>query len=461
MFTLARMRHAVATPTAEFPPGPRRRKSNILGQLRYFYNFATDPIGFVASRFERYGDIYYAPSANDHLYVLRHPDHLREVFLNQAAKFKKKHSAFEQLAQVLGNGLVNSDGDVWRRHRRMIQPAFGPKRLAEYADAMIAESEGIAARWQHGRTYNMADEMTELTLRIVCKTLFSHDVTGAANDVGRAMVTLQDNMARPDLLPAWVPSPQRKRIAEAIGLFDKIIYELIDQRTPNDPNAPKDLLQRMVDAVDEEGDGKGLSRTEVRDELVTMFIAGHETTSQALTWTWYLLSQNPAAERKLHEELDRVLGGRAPTYDDLPKLQYTEQVLKESMRIYPPVFMLARRAEEQATIGDYTIPAGSEVVMWLYMTHHDARWYPEPEKFRPDRFSPENEKKLPKLAYLPFGAGARACIGKIFAMNEAQLALATMAQQFQFKLEPTQKIALKPRITLTPKHGMRMRAVRR
>jgi len=454
------MQHAAAV-RSEFPPGPPRRKSNVLGQLRYFYNFATNPIGFVRERFDRYGDIYYAPGGDGHLYVLRHPDHLREVFLNQAAKFKKKHSAFEQLAQVLGNGLVNSDGDVWRRHRRMIQPAFQPKRLAEYAAAMIRESEGVAARWQHGQVYDMTDEMTELTLRIVCQTLFSHDVTGAANDVGRAMVTLQNSMSRPDLLPQWMPSPNRKRIADAIGLFDKIIYDLIDARTANDPDAPADLLQRMVDAVDTEGDGKGLTRTEVRDELVTMFIAGHETTSQALTWTWYLLSQNPEAERKLHAELDSVLGDRAPTYEDLPKLVYTEQVLKESMRIYPPVFMLARRAEEDAVIGTYTIPAGSEVVMWLYMTHHDPRWFPQPDEFRPERFTPENEKKLPKLAYLPFGAGGRACIGKIFAMNEARLAMATMAQKFRFELDPSQKIALKPRLTLSPKHGMRMRAVRR
>lgn len=459
MITLDAMRHA-APRQAAFPPGPPRRKANLIGQLRYFWNFATDPIGFVARRFDRYGDMYYAPASDGHLYVLRHPDHMREVFLNQAAKFKKKHTAFEQLAQVLGNGLVNSDGDVWRRHRRMIQPAFHPKRLAEYAEAMIGETEKVASRWRHGQVYDMADEMTELTLRVVCKTLFSHDVTGEANDVGRAMVTLQDSMARPDLLPAWMPSPQRKRIANAIGLFDSIIYELIDQRTPNDGAAPSDLLQRLVDAVDEEGDGKGLSRTEVRDELVTMFIAGHETTSQALTWTWYLLSRNAQAERKLRAELRDVLAGRTPRYEDLPKLDYTEQVLKEAMRLYPPVFMLARRAEQDATIGRYTVPAGSEVVTWIYMTHHDPRWYPQPDEFRPERFAPENEKRLPKLAYMPFGAGARSCIGKVFAMNEAKLAVATIAQKFRFTLEPSQRIGLKPRITLSPKYGMRMRATR-
>lgn len=454
------MLHAAPARVA-FPPGPPRRKASVIGQLRYAYNFITDPIGFVAGRFERYGDIYYAPAADGHLYVLRHPDHFREVFLTQAAKFKKKHTAFDQLARVLGNGLVNSDGEVWRRHRRMIQPAFHPTRLAEYAGVMIGESQKLAARWVDGHYYDLADEMTELTLRIVCKTLFSHDVSSAANDVGRAMVTLQNNMARPDLLPEWLPSPQRKRIADAIGLFDRIIYRLIDERTPGDANAPADLLQRLVDAVDSEGDGKGLSRQEVRDELVTMFIAGHETTSQALTWTWYLLSQNRDAERALHAELDRVLGGRPPTYDDLPQLTYTEQVLKESMRLFPPVYLLARRAEEDADIGGYTIPAGSEVVMWLYMTHHDPRWYPQPDTFRPERFTPEAEKQLPKLAYLPFGAGARACIGKIFAMNEAQLALATIAQNFRFELHPSQRIGLKPRITLSPRHGMRMKAIAR
>jgi cytochrome P450 len=224
---------------------------------------------------------------------------------------------------------------------------------------------------------------------------------------------------------------------------------------------PADLLHMLVTAVDVEGDGGTLDDQEVRDQLVTMFLAGHETTSHALTWTWYLLSQNPEAEAKLHAELERVLGGRAPTYDDLDDLPYTRWCFEEAMRLYPPVYTTARRAEVDAEIGGYPVPRGSEVVIWIYMTHHDARWYPNPRAFKPERFSPEVVAGRPKLAYLPFAAGARACIGKVFAMIEGQLVLATLAQQYRLRLEPGHPVELSPRVTLSPKHGMRMQLSRR
>ncbi|MBK7398439.1 MAG: cytochrome P450 [Myxococcales bacterium] len=253
----------------------------------------------------------------------------------------------------------------------------------------------------------------------------------------------------------------RRRFRRSVEAIDRIVYRMIRERRAESPEAaPQDLLQSMIAAVDSEGDGAGLSEREMRDQLVTLFLAGHETTSHALTWTFYLLSQNPSAERALHEELDRVLGrgreARLPTFEDLPQLPYTEMVLKESMRIYPPVYLLARRAAEDVEIGGYVIPKGSELVLWVYLTHHDARWFPEPEAFRPERFTPEAEASLPKNAYVPFGAGPRACIGKTFAMIEARLLLATIAQSFRLEHAEGHRVAMNPRVTLNPKHGMKM-----
>jgi cytochrome P450 len=218
-----------------------------------------------------------------------------------------------------------------------------------------------------------------------------------------------------------------------------------------------DLLARLLAATDEEGDGQGLTEVEVRDQLVTLFLAGHETTSQALTWTWYLLAQHPDVEAALHAELSRELGGRAPNYDDLPRLVFTEQVLEEAMRLYPPVYMVARRAERDTVVGDVAVPAGTELALWIYWAHRDPRWFPLPDAFKPERFAPENKAGMPSGAYVPFGAGPRACIGKVFAMIEAKIILATLAQRFRARLAPGQKVEALPRITLTPRYGMRMR----
>jgi cytochrome P450 len=455
---------SVASPKKELargnPPGPPPR-GGTLSSLSYYYRFLTDSLGFVQERFEQYGDIYYAPSNGVPLYVLRHPEHLWEVLVRDGAKYGKTHTAFEMLEQFLGKGLLTTDGDVWRRQRRMVQPAFGKKRLAGYAQYMVDETVKIADEWQDGMTYDISREMMELTLRAVCRTLFSHDVRGQSDDVAGAMEVFRNALGRPDPLPSWL-SPWRRSADHALATLDEIIYGMIrERRESGEEPDPADLLHMLITAVDSEGDGGRLDDKEIRDQLVTMFVAGHETTSHALTWTWYLLSQNPAAERKLHAELDRVLGKRLPTYEDVESLVYTRWCFEEAMRLYPPAFTLARRAEADAEIGGYAVPKGSEVILWVYMTHHDARWFPNPRAFIPERFSPEEVAKRPKLAYLPFGAGARACIGKVFAMIEGQLVLATLAQRFRMGLEPGHLVEMAPRVTLAPKHGMRMRLTAR
>jgi len=432
-----------------------------VANARYFAGFLFDPIGFVGRRFERYGDIYYAPSGGTGLYVVRHPDHLHEVLVTRASSFHKTHSAFARLSLVLGDGLLTTDGDTWKRQRRMVQPAFSSARLAGYAGVMVQEAARAAADWRGGEVRDMSGEMMQLTLRVVSRTLFGHDVSARhIDEVGRAMRLFQSSLVRPDLLPAWM-SPGQRKLKQALAALDAMTYGIIAARRSS-AERQTDLLQMLIDAVDEEGDGGGLTDKELRDQLVTLFLAGHETTSHALTWTLYCLAENPRAERALHEELDRVLGDRDPTYEDLGRLPYTEQVVHESMRLYPPVYSVARKAHEDTEIGGYPVRAGSEVVLWIYMTHRDPRFYPEPHAFRPERFTPDEEAKRPRLAHLPFGAGPRACIGKVFAMVEARLLLATLARRWRLQLAPGQRVAAQPRITLVPKHGMRMTlAVRR
>jgi cytochrome P450 len=448
----------------ERPPGPALRKKGVLSRIAFGANFLLNPLGFVGSRFAQYGDIYYVPEREGAgLYVLRHPDHIRDVLITQASKFDKKHSGVEQLRQILGDGLLTTDGDVWRRQRRLVQPAFTRARLADYAEVMIDEAERDTERYRHDETFDVATEMMELTLRVVSRTLLGYSAgSGEAEDVRAAMTDMQSSIVSlGNVGPKWL-RPSYHRTRRATALLDRIIYGLIEKRRQDGPSdGPVDLLQMLLEARDEEGDGGGLSDREIRDQLLTLYVAGHETTSNALTWTLYLLSQAPEVEARLHQELEEVLGGRPPTFEDFERLTYTDQIITEAMRIYPPVPIIARKAHSEAQIGGWRIPAGSEVVMWIYHTHHDARWYPEPWEFRPERWEKSEVAKRPKQSYLPFSSGARACIGKMFAQIEAVLVLATLAQKVRFDLEPDHPVEMQPRVTLNPKYGMRMIARRR
>ncbi len=452
------MTNAYTANLDSIPPGPPPRTKGLLSSIRYYSNFIADPFAFIRARFDQYGDIYCAPNPDGALYVLRHPDHVREVLLTRADDFSKTHSAFDSLTQVLGDALLTSDGENWKRQRRMVQPAFTRKRLGGYGEIMVSESEKIRDRWQHNGEVDMGREMVDLTLNIVCRTLFSYQPDNKTDQVAKAMKLFNGAMGAPNILPAWLPTPNRVRVNRAIALLDNIIYDIIEQRraAPEATSQPNDLLQMLATAVDSEGGGDQLSARVIGDQLQTLFSAGHETTSHALTWTWYLLAQNPDVEQKLHQELDQVLAGKTPGFDDLPALPYTEQVIKEAMRLYPPAYVLARRARCDTEVGGYKVPAGSELVIWIYMTHHDARWYPEPEAFQPERFEPDAVAQRPKLAYLPLGGGPRSCIGAEFAMLEARLILATLAQAFRPGLVSRQPVVGKPRITLAPKTRVKM-----
>lgn len=447
--------------TSTRPPGPAPVTFNPLSLLAYSRRMRSGPTERVRERFEQYGDIYCAPFLGRDVFVLRHPDHLQEVLVTQASKFEKPREGItaRQLKLLLGQGLLNSNGELWRRQRRLIQPAFRRDRLEEYAELIREHTEQMLDGWRDGATLDASREMMELTLRIVSKALFDHRVTDETDRVATAMRVLRQSFGGLQaMLPSWLPVPSRGRTLSALADMDAIIYELID--APRDGRG-RDLLSTLSAAFGAEGGQRDEQRRQLRDELVTLFIAGHETTSHALSWTWHLLSTHPEVEHKLHSELAHVLGTRAPRWSDLERLPYAEQVLSESMRLYPPAYVLARVASADAVVGGYPIPRGADVVMWTYLTHHDARWFPDPERFDPERFSPENRRAIPQCAYVPFGAGTRTCIGKQFALMEALLILTRTAQRFSLSAVPGAKVEREMSVTLAPKHGLTLRVVSR
>jgi cytochrome P450 len=416
-----------------------------------------EPVQRVQERFERYGDIYYAPFLKRDVYVLRHPEHIHEVLITQAGKFEKPREGLTagQLRRLLGEGLLNSNGELWRRQRRLIQPAFRKERLEEYAGLIIEHSEAMLSGWRDGAVIDASREMMELTLRIVSKALFDHDATDEGDRVAAAMRVFRHAFGGIDaFLPEWLPTPSKLRTKRALSGIDDIVFGMIDRPRTQER---RDLLSSLSQAVDEEGDQRGMSRQQLRDELLTLFIAGHETTSHALSWTWHLLASHPQVAHKLQREIDGVLQGRAPCLADVWRLPYLEQVVSEAMRLYPPAYVLARVASEQATLGGYTVPKGADVVIWIYHVHHDARWFADPERFEPERFEPARRKQIPASAYLPFGAGTRSCIGKQFAMMEAQLVLLCAARRFSLEAISDGRVERDMAITLAPRGGLRMR----
>ena len=443
------------------PPGPPTRKAGLLSRVRYGLSFVIDPFGFIQGRFDTYGDAYFVEAAGQPgLYVFRRPDHVHQVLVSEAKKFRKTHSAFRELGQVLGeSGLLTTDGELWRTHRRIVQPAFSPKRMGEYGAVMIEEAVREAETWRPGEPFDVSASMMELTLRIVARTLFGHDASGDVDAIRDAMRSLQEGIVgRAITLPRWLDFVGRRAEA-AVASVDRVIEAMIRARRGGDGAGSDDLLQRLLDASDPET-GVRLSDGEIRDHLVTFFLAGHETTSNALTWAFHLLGDSPAQRRRLEDHLDEVLGDRDPTPEDFPRLGFATQVLEESMRLRPPVYMLARQAAEDAQIGEWRVPAGSEVVLWIWHTHHDPRTYPDPERFDPDRFAPAAKAERPKGAYLPFGLGPRTCIGKHFALMEGTLLLATLAQRWRLRSHGRPP-RLHPRVTLSPKGGLSMVPERR
>jgi cytochrome P450 len=429
--------------------------------LGLFREFRRQPADFLERAAREYGDLVFIPLGPQNIYLASHPDFIQEILVTRQSQFKKSRM-LERARTLLGEGLLTSEGETHLRQRRLIQPAFHRDRLASYASAMVERAdccrEEGGTRWNSG-PFDLSAEMSRLTLAIVARTLFSANVDSEADDVGAALNEVF-KMFELVLLPYsdWIeklPLPSVRRFHRARALLDSIIYRLIaDRRAEGNPDQG-DLLSMLLAAQDE--DGGVMTDRQIRDEALTLFVAGHETTAVATTWAWYLLSQNPEAEASLHAELDQVLAGRLPTFDDLPRLRYTAAVFAETLRLYPPAWGVGRRSLSEVELGGFTIPAGSILAMSPWVTHRDARWFPEPLKFSPERWLADDPAR-PKFAYFPFGGGARVCIGERFALAEGALLLATLGQRWRFRLQPGHNVETRPLITLRARYGMKMTA---
>jgi cytochrome P450 len=431
--------------------------------MEFALRFGADRLGFL-HEMASYGDLSHMEAGGMHFYLINHPELIQDVLVTHDRAFVKSR-ALQLARRLLGEGLLTSEGELHLRQRRLVQPAFHRQRMAAYGQVMADYAVQTAGRWQilgNGAAVDMSHEMMRLTLGIVGKTLFDADVEGEAAEIGQALTEALHAVNRL-LLPGGemverLPLPANQRADEARRRLDATIYRIVRERRASGEDHG-DLLSMLLQAQDEEGGG--MSDEQVRDEAMTLFLAGHETTANALTWTWYLLSQNPAEERQLHAELDRVLGGRVPTVDDIPHLSYTRMVLSESMRLYPPAYVVGRQAVEPYEVRDYVIQPGSTVFVSQYVMHRDPRYWFDFERFDPNRWTPEAAARRPKFCYFPFSAGPRVCIGEGFAWTEGILVLATLAQRWQARLVLGHPIALDPLITLRPKHGMRMMLYRR
>jgi cytochrome P450 len=399
-----------------------------------------------------------------HNFVVSDPAGIKRVLLDNVANYPKTEMETQMLGAVVGEGLLVSQGEKWKSHRRLMAPSFDFKSIVAYSPAMVSAAESMARSWTAkgtGAVVDVADEMTYLTLKVISTTMFSADGEELGGLVDQSLRKMGDalDFGVADILPLIGPPRMKKKMARIHANFlemDATMQKLIAARQKVEGGAPRDLLDRLIAARDGET-GVRMTNDEVRDEVVIIFLAGHDTTSLALTYTWYLLSQHPAVEAKLHDELARVLGGRAPTHDDLVNLPYTRMVLEESMRLYPPAPGISNRAVlEDDEVSGVKVPKGAAVAIMPWVVHRHRLLWDNPEKFDPERFSPERSQGRHRFAYMPFGGGPRVCIGMALAMAEAQLILATLAQRFRLKLVSNQEIVLQHRITMRPRDGIKM-----
>lgn len=440
----------VTTSQLRVPGGPRGHW--LAGNLP---DFRKARLEFFVNCAREHGDLVWIRLAHRRVYLANHPDLIEDVLVTQSRHFIK-HFALRLNPIVLGKGLLTSEGDFWLKQRRLIQPVFLKQRIAGYASAMVAATERHLADWRPGEKRDIHVEMMRLTLAIAAKTLFNAEVGGDAHAIAQAMEVMQQNFLErfnsllP--LPLWIPTPANLRAKRAVRQLDDVMFRIIRQRRQDNADHG-DLLSLLLRARDID-DGSAMSDKQLRDEAMTLFLAGHETTALVLSWGWYLLALNPDVEQKLCAELDAVLGGRLPTVEDLPRLKYAEWVSLETMRLYSPAYVIGREATVDCAIGGYAVPRGTTVLMPQWVVHRDARFWDEPERFRPERWGEEKIKTMPKFAYFPFGGGPRTCIGNTFAMMELALIFATIAQRFRFRLEAGRAVTPLASFTLRPAPGI-------
>jgi cytochrome P450 len=449
----------------EFPPGP---SSIIPGKI--IRQFARDPISTLTKIADEYGDISHFKLGRQHVYLINNPDYIERILIYDHSNFKKGQR-LQTAKRVVGEGLVTSEGEFHKKQRKLIQPLFLPKKISSYGAIMTDRALGMIQQWKDGSIVNIHAELMKVTLSIICKSVMNYEMgSKQAKDFAKAFSISKKYSSRLQhpvghVLDHVPILPKVAQASAARKTLDSIVYGLISERRKEmkagKDIAANDLLSRLIQVQDE--DGSIMSDKQLRDEIITILIAGHETTSNALTWTYYLLSQNPQAERKVFEEIDSVFIGNGqkqhlkPSVADLPKLKYVEKVFREAMRIYPPVWSMGRFVEEDYSLGIYTIPKGSSLLFSQYVMHHNSKYYNNPESFHPDRCTEEFTMHLPRFSYFPFGGGIRGCIGEPFAWQEGILLIATISSYWSTRLAPNERVKLEPGITLNPKKGIKMR----
>lgn len=436
------------------PPGPTRWP--VVGNT---FDWARDPCSFREELAERYGDVATYEVMGVEMHMVTNPDSIERVLVTDSDSFKRPDFSREHLGFILGEGLIMSEGEKHRSQRALIQPAFYPKRIEQLVSVMTDNAEAMAEKWSAGDTFDVELEMKNLMLQVLMESMFGTDVDYEGRNVGEAVKAIE-GPTRPTkqpftmLFPEWVPFPHRKRAREGMAVIESIIDENIAEAEQREPEGD-DLQSLLMKGYLEEDNH--MDREQLYDEMKTFLFAGHETTGMAVAFTWYLLSQHPRVEAKLHEEFDRVLGGASPTFEDLQELEYTEKVLKESLRLYPPAHELKRSPTEPVQIGDYSFETDDILTLPSWVLHRDETHYDDPETFRPERWTDDFERQLHDLAYFPFGAGPRGCIGRRFAMTEARLTLATLAQEYRLELVGDPGLEFWAGFVLTPKSSIEMR----
>ena len=443
-----------ATPSSRkrlpLPPGPKGHP--ILGVMR---EFNRDTLGFI-ERCHQYGDVVRSRFLYVYAYFLYNPKDIETLLATNARSYRKAGSLRSPFFhRLVGNGLVTSEGEFWRRQRRLAQPAFHRQRISSYGDVMVEYANRAISKWQNGEVHDLSRDMTRLTLEIVVKTLFNSDVSKDADHVGQILSQIVKPFASQAtvkwILDNRLPTPAHRRYFTLVSEIDRIVFRIIGERRASGVDQG-DLLSMLLAAQDE--DGAQMTDRQLRDEVMTLFLAGHETTALSLSWSWYLLARHPEVEKKFHQELTEVLGGRAPEVTDLQNLTYTDMIARETMRLYPPAYAVGREALEETEIAGFRVPKGSQVFAFQWATQRDERFFEQPNDFKPERWTAESAQQLHKYAYFPFGGGPRQCIGNYFAMMEIVLVLATIGQRYRFSLESDQPVEVLPVLSLRPKTGI-------
>ncbi len=434
------------------PPGPHG-----VPWFGSYFSVLADPLRLFSDGRDRFGDVVRYRFGPFRFFVVNDPDAIQHLFVKNHRNYTKSRS-YAGLRLVMGNGLVTSEGEFWRRQRKLSQPAFHRQRLAGLVDTMARCTEDMLDDWDRRSSpeIDIHDQMMRLTLRIVGHSLFSTELSHDAGEIGPAITIAMKRANRyaeaAVRLPLWLPTPLNLRFARARRLLDATIQRIIDERRAHGRDVG-DVLSMLMAATDETGEDR-MTDQQLRDEVMTLFLAGHETIATAMSWTWKLLSEHPEAAERLRDEARRVLGGRRATFDDLAKLEYTGRVVDESMRLYPPVWIFERAAIEDDEIAGYRVPARTIVGVCTWTLHrHPALWN-DPQRFDPDRFLPERSADRHKYAFLPFGAGPRICIGNNFALMEAKVLLATIAQRYALQVPHPESVGYDPGVTLRPKPNM-------